>query len=65
MKHFTDWTHNETDAEVEREMLMADIVHLREQCKRYQRADGTNSVGGVAGIMMREKSRLFAMLHDM
>jgi hypothetical protein len=64
MKRFTTGPPNETPEE-ERIALMADIVHLREQSKRYSSDEGDVEVGGIGGLLMREKTRLFNMLHNM
>jgi len=67
MKHFTDGKTSETPEE-EREALMADIVHLREQCKRYRPEEGPNGsteLGGVLGLMVSEKTRLLNILQGM
>jgi hypothetical protein len=64
MKHFTDGQTGETP-EQEREALMADIVHLREQCVRYGCEDGSSELGGVQGLMLREKTRLLTLLQSM
>jgi hypothetical protein len=63
MKHFTDGKTNETP-EQEFEALMADIEHLRSQFNRYGR-DESRDMGGVAGVLMREKTRLFNILHGL
>lgn len=65
MKRFFDGMPGETPDE-ERLALMADIVHLREQCKRYECDKGLDDVvGGVGGLLMREKVRLFDIYRNM
>jgi hypothetical protein len=65
MNHFTDGKGGET-LEQEREALMADIVHFREQCKRYTYDDASGEeLGGVVGLMTREKTRLYNIMHCM
>lgn len=64
MKRFFNDLPCETPEE-ERLALMADIVHLREQCKRYESDNSSLDSGGVEGLLLREKTRLFNMLHNM
>ena len=51
----------------EREALSADIKHLQEQSARYGANDGDDSfeAGGVLGLLLREKRRMFDILHSM
>jgi hypothetical protein len=63
MHHFfTETTGESPDAE--REALIADLVHFRAECKRCRCDDKGNDQGGVAGLMMREKAKLFKLMHD-
>lgn len=57
MKHFTEGGCVETRFE-EKEALMADMKHLREQCER----DGYDNDTGAGAMLSLERSRLFHIL---
>ena len=64
MKHFFNDTPGETREE-ERLALLADMLHLRDQCQRYECENNSVDSGGVAGLMLRERARMFEILHTM
>ncbi len=43
----------------------ADMLHLRDQCQRYECENNSVDSGGVAGLMLRERARMFEILHTM
>jgi hypothetical protein len=49
----------------DREILICDIEHLRVQCARYGCEQTAEDVAGIGGLMYREKTRLYAILHGM
>ena len=57
MKRFTDGVCGESLVE-EREALVADMKHLREQCERC----GYSDESGAGAVMSLERSRLFHIL---
>jgi hypothetical protein len=67
MKHFFDHLDGPPglSPEKERELLIGDIEHLRKQCSLYWSEDATGTAAGVWGLMSREKTRLYAILHSM
>ena len=64
MKRFFDGLPGETPEE-ERLALLADMLHLRDQCQRYECENNSVDSGGVAGLMLRERARMFEILHTM
>jgi hypothetical protein len=47
----------------DRELLMGDIEHLRVQCKRHGCEETAEDIAGIGGLMFREKTRLYSILH--
>lgn len=64
MRNFTDGVGGET-LEQEREALRLDMRHLQEQCRMYGCENGSTDLGGVKGMLLREKGRLFEIYHAM
>lgn len=62
MQRLIEGSRTETEAE-EREALRLDLKHLQEQCDRYGVAESSGGLGGVQGLLVREKIRLFGILH--
>lgn len=58
MKRFTDGPMGETLAE-EKQALFDDMRHLRAQYQRYGVTDASTNLGGVGGLLLRERERLF------
>ena len=51
--------------EEEREALRIDLKHLQKQCVRYGCEEGPAELGGLGGLLFREKTRLFNIYHSM
>ena len=65
MKHLMGKKNSGETLEEERAALSSDILHLQTQCARFGKEDDSFEAGGVYGLMLREKRRLFDILHDM
>jgi hypothetical protein len=65
MKRFADCVSTET-LEEERDAMRADMKHLQQQAERYgPEDDASMEDGGVKGLLLREKKRLFGIYHSM